>query len=119
MASEPPYETHSALYGATGGIAVGARNLTSAHQGSRSFFIIDKSRMVGERDTVEGAKVVYLPEAEFEKVSNTCTSATCITELEGSHDKYHTPIHVHNRCAYTQLSFTNHYNMHTYHMCTY
>ena len=85
MASEPPYDTHSALYGATGGTAVEARNLTSTHQGSRSFFIIDKSRMVGETDTVEGAKVVYLPEAEFEKVSNACTY---MTKLKGSHDKY-------------------------------
>ena len=74
MASEPQYTSHGALYGTTGGAAVDAR---SAHQGSRSFFIIDKSRMVGETDTVEGAKVVYLPETEFDKVSN----ALCVCNL--------------------------------------
>ena len=56
----------SALYGETGGLA-GDSSLAT-HQSSRSFFIIDKSQMVGERDTVEGAKVVYLPESEFRKV---------------------------------------------------
>ena len=57
----------SALYGeTTGGSAVYSAGHT--HQASRSFFIIDKSRMVGEEDTVEGAKVVYLPQSEFNKV---------------------------------------------------
>lgn len=36
--------------------------------GIRSFFIVDLSRLRQESDTLEGAKVVYIPENEFKKV---------------------------------------------------
>ena len=71
MDTQSTYVSQSALYSTTGGAegeASEARTATSSLHTSRSFFIIDKSRMVGERDTVEGAKVVYLPESEFKKV---------------------------------------------------
>ena len=65
-AIQSPYATQSALYGTIGG--PDAESMAPSYQSSRSFFIIDKSRMVDETDTVEGAKVVYLPESEFKKV---------------------------------------------------
>ena len=72
VADQSAYVSQSALYATAGG-PVGeegeARAAAPGLQTSRSFFIIDKSRMVGERDTVEEAKVVYLPENEFMKVS--------------------------------------------------
>ena len=62
------YVDQSVLYGTTGGDdSDHTRN--PPVQASRSFFIIDKSRMVGETDTIEDAKVVYLPENEFTRVS--------------------------------------------------
>lgn len=73
MATEPTYTTQSTLYGTTGGPTTeegGVKSVMSSFQGSRTFFIVDMSRMVGENDTVKEAKVVYLPESEFEKVSN-------------------------------------------------
>ena len=71
MDTQSTYVSQSALYGAAGGAEDegGEAKTTAANlQASRSFFIIDKSRMVGERDTVEDAKVVYLPESEFNRV---------------------------------------------------
>lgn len=59
----------SALYGTAADLGTEAGHAAAGFQASRSFFIIDKSRMVGERDTVEDAKVVYLPENEFRRVS--------------------------------------------------
>ena len=38
--------------------------------GVRSFFIVDLSRLRQETDTLEGAKVVYIPENEFKKVGS-------------------------------------------------
>lgn len=84
MATEPTYVDQSALYGKTDCISTGRddeRNVVATIRGPRSFFIIDKSKMATETDTVEGARVVYLPESEFEKVSITTCSAcngTCI-----------------------------------------
>lgn len=72
MATEPAYVDQSALYSKVDTISTGKddeRNVAPAIRGSRSFFIIDKSKMIMETDTVEGAKVVYIPENEFEKVS--------------------------------------------------
>ena len=70
MDTQSTYVSQSVLYGTTGDPdgegGDGARNV--ALQGSRSFFIIDKSRMVGERDTIADAKVVYLPDNEFLRV---------------------------------------------------
>ena len=74
MDTQSTYVSQSALYSAAGGgedeggEAKTAATAAASLQASRSFFIIDKSRMVGERDTVEDAKVVYLPESEFKKV---------------------------------------------------
>lgn len=72
MATEPAYVDQSALYSKADGISTAKddeKNVAPVIRGSRSFFIIDKSKMAAETDTVEGAKVVYLPETEFEKVS--------------------------------------------------
>lgn len=72
MATEPTYVDRTALYSKADTISTGKddeRNVAPTIRGSRSFFIIDKSKMVTETDTVEGAKVVYIPENEFEKVS--------------------------------------------------
>ena len=74
MDTQSTYVSQSTLYSAAGGgddeggEAKTAATAAASLQASRSFFIIDKSRMVGERDTVEDAKVVYLPESEFNKV---------------------------------------------------
>ena len=35
----------------------------------RSLFMVDLSRLREETDTLEGAKVLYLPEGDFKKVS--------------------------------------------------
>ncbi|CAI8043979.1 hypothetical protein GBAR_LOCUS24413 [Geodia barretti] len=73
MDTQSTYVSQSTLYSAAGGgddeggEAKTAATAAASLQASRSFFIIDKSRMVGERDTVEDAKVVYLPESEFNK----------------------------------------------------
>ena len=37
----------------------------------RSLFMVDLSRLREETDTLEGAKVLYLPESDFKKVSGT------------------------------------------------
>ena len=70
MDTQSTYVSQSTLYSAAGGgdDEGGEAKTAASLQASRSFFIIDKSRMVGERDTVEDAKVVYLPESEFNKV---------------------------------------------------
>ena len=66
MDTKPTYADQSALYGTTEAPPAlpGGRV-----DGTRSFFIVDKSRMMQETDTLEKAKVVYLPESEFRKVS--------------------------------------------------
>lgn len=50
-----------------GAAVYGSSSLMSGPS-SRTFFIIDKSKMVQESDTLERAKVVYIPESEFKKV---------------------------------------------------
>ena len=71
MDEQSTYVSQDALYG-TADAAESERGdgraPATSLQASRSFFIIDKSRMVGERDTVEDARVVYLPESEFQRV---------------------------------------------------
>ena len=74
MATDPTYVDYSALYSKADTTSTGRddeRNVVPTNRGTRSFFIIDKSKMAAETDTVEGAKVVYIPENEFEKVSMT------------------------------------------------
>ena len=42
---------------------------TTTAQVDRTFFIVDLARLKHETDTLENAKIVYRPEADFKRVS--------------------------------------------------